>query len=93
MNIGNSGRRKQNLGAKTNFKTRKLRNSRFKSFPDFTAFTQHRFKEGKIVDNFQSIEQCSLEYDPSKGASIDPHIVYCWIWGERLKPSTTWEMR
>uniref|UniRef100_A0A1A9Z457 Uncharacterized protein n=1 Tax=Glossina pallidipes TaxID=7398 RepID=A0A1A9Z457_GLOPL len=82
--LSQSGRRKQNFGPKTNFKRRKLRNGQFKGFPDFTAFIQHRFKEIKILDNFQTIEQCSLEYDPSKGASIDPHIDDCWIWGERV---------
>ncbi|KAL9929313.1 alpha-ketoglutarate-dependent dioxygenase alkB homolog 4 [Glossina fuscipes fuscipes] len=82
--LSQSGRRKQNFGPKTNFKRRKLRNGQFKGFPDFTAFIQHRFKEINILDNFQTIEQCSLEYDPSKGASIDPHIDDCWVWGERV---------
>uniref|UniRef100_A0A1A9WXD1 Uncharacterized protein n=1 Tax=Glossina brevipalpis TaxID=37001 RepID=A0A1A9WXD1_9MUSC len=82
--LSQSGRRKQNFGPKTNFKRRKLRNGQFKGFPDFTAFIQERFKEVKILDNFQTIEQCSLEYDPSKGASIDPHVDDCWIWGERV---------
>ena len=30
------------------------------------------------------MEQCSLEYNPARGASIDPHIDDCWIWGERI---------
>ena len=37
-----------------------------------------------LLKDFQTIEQCSLEYDPTKGASIDPHIDDCWIWGERV---------
>lgn len=37
-----------------------------------------------LLRNYHTIEQCSLEYDPSKGASIDPHIDDCWVWGERV---------
>lgn len=37
-----------------------------------------------LLQNYHTIEQCSLEYDPTKGASIDPHIDDCWIWGERV---------
>lgn len=37
-----------------------------------------------ILSGFKTIEQCSLEYNPERGASIDPHIDDCWIWGERI---------
>lgn len=37
-----------------------------------------------MLKDFQSIEQCTLEYNPDRGASIDPHIDDCWIWGERI---------
>lgn len=37
-----------------------------------------------ILHGFQTVEQCSLEYSPERGASIDPHIDDCWIWGERI---------
>lgn len=79
-----SGRRKQNFGPKTNFKKRKLQNGTFNGFPKFTKFIQQRFKDIKLLDNFQTIEQCTLEYNPEKGASIDPHIDDCWIWGQRV---------
>jgi len=36
------------------------------------------------MKGFQTIEQCTLEYNPERGASIDPHIDDCWIWGERI---------
>lgn len=36
------------------------------------------------MKDFKTIEQCSLEYNPDRGASIDPHIDDCWIWGERI---------
>lgn len=83
--ISQSGRRKQNFGPKTNFKKRKLQNGTFRGFPGFTEFIQLRFREQvELLHDFQTIEQCTLEYDPSKGASIDPHIDDCWIWGERV---------
>ncbi|CAK9807375.1 Alpha-ketoglutarate-dependent dioxygenase alkB homolog 4 [Anthophora plagiata] len=37
------------------------------------------FKKKKL-----QLEQCTLEYNPVRGASIDPHIDDCWIWGERI---------
>lgn len=82
--ISQSGRRKQNYGPKTNFKKKKLQNGLFKGFPETTKFIQDKLKKEEILNDFQTIEQCSLEYDPTKGASIDPHIDDCWIWGERV---------
>lgn len=37
-----------------------------------------------ILQGYQTVEQCSLEYNPLRGASIDPHIDDCWVWGERI---------
>ncbi|XP_055609152.1 alpha-ketoglutarate-dependent dioxygenase alkB homolog 4 [Uranotaenia lowii] len=82
--ISQSGRRKQNFGPKTNFKKAKLRVGQFDGFPLFSEFVQHRFEQIPLMQDFQTIEQCSLEYTPEKGASIDPHIDDCWIWGERI---------
>ncbi|KAH8298065.1 hypothetical protein KR018_005960 [Drosophila ironensis] len=82
--ISQSGRRKQNFGPKTNFRKRKLRLGSFAGFPRSTEYVQRRFEEVPLLRGFQTIEQCSLEYEPSKGASIDPHVDDCWIWGERV---------
>ncbi|KPJ07926.1 putative alpha-ketoglutarate-dependent dioxygenase ABH4 [Papilio machaon] len=82
--ISQSGRRKQNYGPKTNFKKKKIVPGNFEGFPEFSKFLQDRFKSIDLLRDYQVIEQCSLEYDPSKGASIDPHIDDCWIWGERI---------
>ncbi|KAL4714093.1 hypothetical protein ACJJTC_008447 [Scirpophaga incertulas] len=82
--ISQSGRRKQNFGPKTNFKKRKIMPGQFSGYPTFTKFLQDRFRQVTVLENYEVIEQCSLEYDPSKGASIDPHIDDCWIWGERI---------
>ncbi|XP_032669101.1 alpha-ketoglutarate-dependent dioxygenase alkB homolog 4 [Odontomachus brunneus] len=79
-----SGRRKQNFGPKCNFKKRKLRLGSFDGFPKTTQFVQKKFEEVPLLHNFKTVEQCSLEYDPVRGASIDPHIDDCWIWGERI---------
>jgi DNA N6-methyl adenine demethylase len=45
---------------------------------------QKKFKQVPLMEDFQTIEQCTLEYNPERGASIDPHIDDCWIWGERI---------
>ncbi|KAH8327912.1 hypothetical protein KR067_001508 [Drosophila pandora] len=82
--ISQSGRRKQNFGPKTNFKKRKLQVGNFAGFPSTTEYVQRRFDDVPLLRGFQTIEQCSLEYEPSKGASIDPHVDDCWIWGERV---------
>ncbi|XP_055295379.1 alpha-ketoglutarate-dependent dioxygenase alkB homolog 4 [Sitodiplosis mosellana] len=82
--ISQSGRRKQNYGPKTNFKKMKLAHGTFRGFPEYSEFVQERFKDVPLLADFQTIEQCSLEYNPDKGASIDPHIDDCWIWGERV---------
>ncbi|KAF7265078.1 alpha-ketoglutarate-dependent dioxygenase alkB homolog 4 [Rhynchophorus ferrugineus] len=82
--LSQSGRRKQNYGPKCNFRKRKLRMGNFSGFPFCTKFIQDKFLSVPIMEGFQTIEQCSLEYDPKKGASIDPHVDDCWIWGERV---------
>jgi alkylated DNA repair protein alkB family protein 4 len=82
--LSQSGRRKQNLGPKCNFKRNKLNCGNFNGFPQFSKFVQEKFCNIPILKTFHCVEQCSLEYDPSRGASIDPHIDDCWIWGERI---------
>lgn len=82
--ISQSGRRKQNFGPKTNFKKQKIVSGNFDGFPKFSKYLQDRFNEVDLLKGYEVIEQCSLEYDPTKGASIDPHIDDCWIWGERI---------
>ncbi|XP_077283915.1 alpha-ketoglutarate-dependent dioxygenase alkB homolog 4 isoform X2 [Arctopsyche grandis] len=82
--LSQSGRRKQNFGPKTNFKKKRLRIGDFKGFPEFSRFVQEKFQHVSLLNNYRTIEQCSLEYDPARGASIDPHIDDCWVWGERI---------
>ncbi|KAG8225496.1 hypothetical protein J437_LFUL014140 [Ladona fulva] len=82
--LSQSGRKKQNYGPKCNFKKRKLKLGEFNGFPKFSEFVQRRFLRVPILEGFQTVEQCSLEYTPERGASIDPHIDDCWVWGERV---------
>ncbi|XP_045597433.1 alpha-ketoglutarate-dependent dioxygenase alkB homolog 4 [Procambarus clarkii] len=79
-----SGRRKQNYGPKCNFKKRRVRTETFVGYPAYTKFIQDRFNTVDILCGFQTVEQCSLDYPAERGASIDPHIDDCWIWGERI---------
>lgn len=82
--LSQSGRRKQNFGPKCNFNKRKLQLGNFKGFPQFSKFVQDRLNNVPILKEFQTIEQCFLEYRPETGAAIDPHVDDCWIWGERI---------
>lgn len=82
--VSQSGRRKQNFGPKCNFKKRKIQLGDFEGFPAFSKFVQDKFSSVNVLRDFKTIEQCSLEYNPVRGASIDPHIDDCWIWGERI---------
>ncbi|KAK4296730.1 hypothetical protein Pmani_030808 [Petrolisthes manimaculis] len=82
--LSQSGRRKQNYGPKCNFKKQRVRCEDFSGYPAFTKFIQDRFSSVSILKGYQTVEQCSLEYTVERGASIDPHIDDCWIWGERI---------
>jgi len=79
-----SGRRKQNFGPRANFKKRKAKLGSFSGFPVCTKFIQERFKTVPLLEGYRTVEQCSIEYRPETGASIEPHIDDCWIWGERI---------
>lgn len=74
----------QNFGPKCNFKKQKIVAGDFGGFPGFSKFVQDKFSLVPLMKEFQTIEQCTLEYNPERGASIDPHIDDCWIWGERI---------
>ena len=73
------------LGQEPTLKKRKVKAGKsFRGFPLCTKFLQDRFKMVESLNGFQTIEQCSIEYRPEAGASIDPHIDDAWIWGERI---------
>jgi len=82
--LSQSGRRKQNFGPKTNFKKRKINGTTFNGFPAFSKFVQEKLRKEKLLSDFQTIEQCAIEYRVDTGSCIDPHIDDCWVWGERV---------
>ena len=82
--VSQSGRRKQNFGPRANFKKRKAKVGAFQGFPACTKFIQDRFQTLSMLSGYRTVEQCSIEYSPEKGACIEPHIDDCWIWGERI---------
>lgn len=75
-----SGRRKKNFGPKVNFKKKKLTVGKFQGFPELTKFVRDRLKSIQLLSDFETIEECFLEYDTARGSHIEPHIDDCWIW-------------
>jgi len=82
--LSQSGRRKQNFGPKTNFKKKRINGKSFEGFPKFSQFAQEKLRSEDLLADFQTIEQCAIEYRVETGACIDPHIDDCWVWGERV---------
>lgn len=79
-----SGRRKQDYGPKVNFKKQKINAKCFSGLPNYIQFAVEKFKSVEQLSDFQTVELCNLEYEPSRGSSIDPHFDDDWLWGERL---------
>jgi len=83
--LSQSGRRKQNFGPRANFNKRKAKvGQNFVGFPLGTKFVQDRFSSVPLLENYRTVEQCSIEYKVESGACIEPHVDDCWIWGERI---------
>lgn len=85
-NDSQSGRRKQDFGPKVNFKKQKIKVHSFRGLPTLasTIFDKLKLEFNDVLQDFQPVELCNLDYDPSRGASIDPHRDDSWLWGERL---------
>uniref|UniRef100_A0A3Q0RT23 AlkB homolog 4, lysine demthylase n=1 Tax=Amphilophus citrinellus TaxID=61819 RepID=A0A3Q0RT23_AMPCI len=79
-----SGRRKQDFGPKVNFKKRKVRMGGFSGLPALSQKLVLRMHQEPTLAGFQPVEQCNLDYQPERGAAIDPHLDDSWLWGERL---------
>ena len=79
-----SGRRKHDFGPKVNFKRKKIKLNSFKGFPEYSRFLLERLASVDRLSDFLPVEMCNLDYQPSKGAAIDPHFDDFWLWGERL---------
>lgn len=80
-----SGRRKQDYGPRVNFKKKKLNLDSFRGLPVYVKSVWERMQQDlKVLSDFLPIELCNLEYDQSRGSSIEPHFDDFWVWGERL---------
>ena len=67
-----------------NFKKRKVRLEGFQGLPASSRALVERMVQQPILEGFQPVEQCNLDYHPGRGSSIDPHLDDSWLWGERL---------
>lgn len=67
-----------------NFKKGKVKLGSFNGFPAYAETLVSKLVQLEQLDDFVPVELCNLDYDPSRGAAIDPHIDDTWIWGERL---------
>ncbi|XP_031427378.1 alpha-ketoglutarate-dependent dioxygenase alkB homolog 4 isoform X2 [Clupea harengus] len=79
-----SGRTKQDFGPKVNFKKRRVRVGGFCGLPSISQKLVVRMNQEPLLNAFQPVEQCNLDYNPQRGSSIDPHLDDSWLWGERL---------
>ncbi|KAM7147770.1 alpha-ketoglutarate-dependent dioxygenase alkB homolog 4 [Molossus nigricans] len=82
--LSQSGRRKQDYGPKVNFRKQKLKTAGFQGLPSFSREVVRRMGLYPILEDFQPVEQCNLDYCPERGSAIDPHLDDTWLWGERL---------
>lgn len=80
-----SGRRKQDFGPKINFKKKKISTGNFMGFPLYLKNIWERL-HGNInaLNDFKAVEMCHLEYNSSRGSSIEAHFDDFWVWGPRL---------
>ncbi|XP_032833397.1 alpha-ketoglutarate-dependent dioxygenase alkB homolog 4 isoform X2 [Petromyzon marinus] len=81
-----SGRRKQDYGPKVNFRKRRVRAAGFSGLPPLSRALALRVRAASpaLLGDFVPVEQCHLEYEPSRGSSIDAHLDDAWLWGDRL---------
>ena len=77
------------LGPKVNFKKRKLKTDNFVGLPslpvqvlDELTDKHHSIKER--LRDFKVVEICNLEYQRSRGSSIEPHFDDFYFWGDRI---------
>lgn len=79
-----SGRLKQDFGIKINFKKQTIKTKYFTGMPFYSLPLLQRIQSHRLLNDFQSVELCNLDYRADRGSHIDPHIDDTWIWGERL---------
>lgn len=72
------------LHPQVNFKRRKVRTTRFSGLPSYAQALVQRLQASPSLAGFRPVELCNLDYEPVRGAAIDPHHDDAWLWGERL---------
>ena len=75
-----SGRRKQDFGPKANFKRKKAKLGTFEGIPNELKSVFIKMKMIPELKTFDPVEALFLEYDPTKGAHIEPHFDDDWLW-------------
>ena len=57
----------------------------FSGLPAFSEPLVGRMRrEVEGLADFTPVELCNLDYQPERGACIEPHLDDSWLWGERL---------
>ncbi|BHF64324.1 alkB, alkylation repair 4 [Sparganum proliferum] len=84
-----SGRYKQDYGAKVNFKKKRVALGAFTGLPSYSRKLVKRLHQrmretDPSFSEFYPVELCNLEYLPQRGAAIVPHLDDSWLWGERI---------
>ena len=93
-----SGRRKQEYGPRVNFKAQTVRldeaeepgAARAAPLLQLVLSALQRCGSGAPATasgplaGFEPAEVSVLEYDPARGAAIEPHVDDAWVWGERI---------
>ncbi|VDK77654.1 unnamed protein product [Dibothriocephalus latus] len=84
-----SGRYKQDYGAKVNFKKKRVALGAFTGLPSYSRSLVKRLNQrmretDPAFSEFYPAELCNLEYLPQRGAAIVPHLDDSWLWGERI---------
>ena len=75
----------QDYGPKVNFKRQKLKLGSFSGLPAFSKPLVERMRRDvDTLADFTPVELCNLDYQPERGAHIEPHQDDSWLWGERL---------
>ena len=74
----------QDYGPKVNFKKKRLKTSVFTGLPYFSKVLVDRMKRSDVLEDFEPVELCNLEYDSERGSAIASHFDDFWLWGERL---------
>lgn len=68
-----------------NFKRQKVKLGSFNGLPPFSKPLVERMHQSvPELHDFVPVELCTLEYCPTRGSAIDPHLDDEWLWGERL---------